>query len=119
MLVKSIVSITTPGHGEYSQEHVEFDLIEEWVREKKESKYVDSIKGWDNLNQEWLQFEGWVQTSFGPVSLEFLSEEVDKIFFDAQMKGKVLVNVRYKTKDGSFVPHESFPEKEGLITKED
>ena len=69
---------------------------------------VDSVVSWGNMNQDWIEFECELETSWGWPRLLFMSEDRAEDFFRRLQNGKLILMMSYiEEKDGKkeYVPH--------------
>jgi len=67
--------------------------------------YVDTIQGWGNLNQDWLEFKRQMDLSWSWCLPSCLNSKQKKLWFKALNSGKLFMMVSYIEQDGTFTPH--------------
>lgn len=115
--VKALVYISIPGKWTEEDEGILLHLTDHpiilWiisVLEKNRIPYqsVDTIAGWGNLNQDWLEFRTEVETSFGWCRPTIFSPKENRLFLNLLNRGEILFQLSYiqeKNGEESFIEH--------------
>jgi hypothetical protein len=108
----ALVSVSVPGDIPEDSRLTEQPAIAwlESVLEKNniKSHVVDTVMGWGNLNQDWLEFRAEIETSWSWCELCCLSAEESETFRSYLSDGKLLMRIYYiKNEEGkeTFIPH--------------
>lgn len=111
--VTALVSVSVPGLTLKSGENPLFnDLMHRLTEAGVEWEKVDSMAGWFNLNQDWVEFETTVHTSWGPVQIDFGSQRgaLSKWLSECLHQGFLIAQIHYvdvdpETGEKSYTPH--------------
>lgn len=104
--VRCLIDITQPGR---SREHIPW-LTSMLARYGISFKEVDTVMGYGNLNQDWIEFECEVETSWGWCKPTFLDLRDWGALVDALEHGRLIMMAYYVTQDDphgerKFIPH--------------
>lgn len=110
--IKCLINITVPGYGEDTwktfKKLPEIKLVTDQLDKLGIScQSVDNVAGWGCLNQDWIEFEAFVYTSWGWCKIDQF-ENWDKVFYPLLVSGKLLMYLSYikETKEGKeYIPH--------------
>lgn len=101
-----VLNITSPGTRVPLEENPDIRTLQEMLsRAGIVYKRVDTIPGWYNLNQDWLEFEDVVETHWGTCKILSLSQGDWEKLQSLLEEGRLLMMVHYKLKGEITTPH--------------
>lgn len=110
--VLALIDISIPGRSLRHSKEIE-DLVGYLEECRIPWRAVDSVLGWGNLNQDWIEFEAEIETSWGWCEVKFTEGERQKFIWgwlkENLESGKFLMHIMYKAIKASgeveYVPH--------------
>jgi len=114
MKTRASISVSVPGTFQSAKKSQLLEVLQEDLEKAGiESHFVDTIPGWGNLNQDWLEFECDIETSWGwckilPLSMvkdQYYDNLWEDFYFDLFHHGNLLMMVHYISEDGEYIPH--------------
>lgn len=104
--MEALINISTPGtFSDLKQNPIILELISILDKHSIKHRFVDTVVGWGNLNQDWLEFVCDIETSWSWCKLTSLTDEEWKTLYDRLTSGLIIMMIHYKTKDGEYIPH--------------
>lgn len=102
MITQALLNLSTPGfyHDGFMKK-----LASVFEKHGIETKKVDTVLGWGNLNQHWLELTCEIETSWDWCKPTVLNDEEWNWFHSALSCGMYIMMVYYKDKDGNLHPH--------------
>jgi len=114
MKTKAFIYVTIPGSVVSAKRNWLLETLQKDLKRAGiESQFVDTVGGWGNLNQDWLEFKCDIETSWGWCEILPLSSLKDEsydnlwkdFYFDLFHHGNLLMMVYYVSDDGELIPH--------------
>lgn len=109
---KCLVQVSVPGERSDNMCLDKYPEVQGLISALKKNniEYVrcDSIMGWGNLNQDWIEFKCELETSWSWPRLLFMDDSEAEEFFQKLHHGRLLMMLSYiEEKDGKteYVPY--------------
>jgi hypothetical protein len=106
MLIQCLVDITIPGTIEKATEntlllHLKSDLESKGIK----CNFIDTVAGWGCLDQDWLEFECLVDTSWEWCRLSVFDQDTMEKYRGLMHAGKLIMMVHHRDENGKLIPH--------------
>lgn len=106
--MKCLILISIPGNiGLLSKNKLILKLKKQLLDNNIQSQIVDTVIGWGNLTQEWLEFECDMDISYGWVEFSIFDLPTRNYYNRLFQLGKLIMMIFYIENDGRLIPHNS------------